>query len=253
MRTLCLIRRSGRAAACASLNPRAALADLRKEGFRRCAAEQRAGDNPGTRLHVAHLVHADATARTGSCGRQCNPNCKTVHRCFQQWCEREIPRASLVDLASELRDRGEIDESERSVGATSASAKGGGADVGPTRQGKGVKVMAIVDRHGLPLSASPHAANHHEVTLAQPGFDFCMIEAKPQNLVGGKAYDSDVLDQSLKKHGTEMIAPLRSIRTLKTQDGRRLRRYARRRLVERCFRMAKVEAAPGCSVGVLRR
>jgi Putative transposase of IS4/5 family (DUF4096) len=28
---------------------------------------------------------------------------------------------------------------------------------------KGMKIMAIVDRHGLPLSVSTHAANHHEV------------------------------------------------------------------------------------------
>jgi hypothetical protein len=54
--------------------------------------------------------------------------------------------------------------------------------------------MAIVDRHGmplLPLSASTHAANHHEVTLVQLSFDFYMIEAKPENLIGDKAYDSD--------------------------------------------------------------
>ncbi len=62
-----------------------------------------------------------------------------------------------------------------------------------------------------------------------------MIEAKPENPIGDKAYDSDALDESLKKQGTEMIAPHRSNRTLKTQDRRRLRRYARRWLVERYF------------------
>jgi hypothetical protein len=30
-----------------------------------------------------------------------------------------------------------------------------------------MKIMAIVDRHGLPLSVSTHAANHHEVRLVQ--------------------------------------------------------------------------------------
>ncbi len=40
--------------------------------------------------------------------------------------------------------------------------------------------MAIVDRHGLPLSVSTHAANHHEVRLVQLCFDFYMIEAKPE-------------------------------------------------------------------------
>lgn len=91
------------------------------------------------------------------------------------------------------------------------------------------------DRHGLPLSVSTHAANHHEVTLVQLSFDFYMIEAKPEALIGDKAYDSDELDKSLKAQGVEMIAPHRSNRKLKTQDGRRLRRYQRRWLVERFF------------------
>src|SRR6476659_6603119 len=39
-----------------------------------------------------------------------------------------------------------------------------------------MKIMAIVDRHGLPLSVSTHAANHHEVRLVQLCFDFYMIE-----------------------------------------------------------------------------
>lgn len=37
--------------------------------------------------------------------------------------------------------------------------------------------MTVVDRAGLPLSVSTHAANHHEVQLAQLSFDFYMIEA----------------------------------------------------------------------------
>jgi transposase len=89
---------------------------------------------------------------------QCYPNYKTVHRRFQQWCEREILREILATLANELRDRGEIDERECFIDATFASAKGGGAEIGPTRRGKGVKILAIVD-HGLPVSVSTHAAN----------------------------------------------------------------------------------------------
>ncbi len=101
----------------------------------------------------------------------CYLNYKTVYRRFQQWCEREILRVILVDLANELRDRGDIDESECFIDVTFASVKGGGADIGFTRRGKGVKIMAIVHRHGLPLSVSTHAANHHEVTLVQLSFD----------------------------------------------------------------------------------
>ena len=62
-----------------------------------------------------------------------------------------------------------------------------------------------------------------------------MIEAKPDNLIGDRAYDSDQLDAAFRAQGTEMIAPHRSNRKRKTQDGRRLRRYERRWIVERFF------------------
>jgi transposase len=164
------------------------------------------------------------------------PNYKTVHRRFQQWCRSEVLRAVLTDLANALRQEGEIDESECFIDATFASAKGGGEAIGPTRRGKGVKILAIVDRHGLPLSVSTHAANHHEVTLVQLSFDFYMIEAKPENLIGDRAYDSDPLDAQLREQGIEMIAPHKGNRKRrKTQDGRRLRRYERRWIVERFF------------------
>ena len=73
-----------------------------------------------------------------------------------------------------------LDEEEGFIDATFAMAKGGGAEIGQTKRGKGMKIMAIVDRHGLPLSVSTHAANHHEVRLVQLCFDFYMIEARPE-------------------------------------------------------------------------
>ena len=157
---------------------------------------------------------------------QSYPNYKTVHRRFQTWCSNEVLRRVLTDVANELRDKGVLDEEESFIDATFAMAKGGGAEIGPTKRGKGMKIMAIVDRHGLPLSVSTHAANHHEVRLVQLCFDFYMIEAKPETLIGDRAYDSDPLDDDLRKDGIEMVAPHRSNRrTCATQDGRRLRRY----------------------------
>ena len=165
---------------------------------------------------------------------QCFPNYKTVHRRFQNWCRSEVLRNVLTDLANTHRDEGAIDESECFIDARFSSAKGGGEGIGPTKRGKGVKIMGIVDRHGLPLAVSTHAANHHEVTLVQLTFDFYMIEAKPENVIGDLAYDSDKLDEELGEEGIEMIAPHRSNRRRRqTQDGRRLRRYERRWLVER--------------------
>jgi len=95
--------------------------------------------------------------------------------------------------------------------------------------------MAILDRHGLPLVVTTHAANHHEVMLVQLTFDFYMIEAKPDKLIGDRAYDSDQLDEELRGEGVELVAPHRSTRKRKTQDGRRLRRCERRWIVERFF------------------
>lgn len=164
------------------------------------------------------------------------PNYKTVHRRFQNWCRSEVLRKIMTDLANALREQGALDESECFIDATFASAKGGGEAVGPTKRGKGVKIMAIVDRQDLPLAVSTHAANHHEVTLVQLSFDFYMIEAKPENLIGDRAYDSDTLREELREAGIEMIAPHRKNRKKPpTQDRRRLRRYERRWLVERFF------------------
>jgi hypothetical protein len=49
-----------------------------------------------------------------------------------------------------------LDEEESFIYVTFAMAKGGGAEIGPTKRGKGIgmKIMAIVDRHSLPLSVS---------------------------------------------------------------------------------------------------
>ena len=165
------------------------------------------------------------------------PNCKTVHRRFQQWCRSEVLRDVLADLANGLREEGRIDEREGFIDGTFVLAKGGGEEVGWGKRGKGMKIMGVVDRRGLPLAVSAHAANHHEVKLVQLCFDFCVIEAaKPENLIGDRACDSDELDGELRDEGVEMIAPhRRNRRKMRAQDGRRLRRCERRWLVERFF------------------
>jgi transposase len=151
---------------------------------------------------------------------------------IQQWRRNDVLRNILTDLANTLRDEGAVDERECCIDAMFQSAKGGGDDNGKTKRGKGVKIIAIVDRHGLPLAVSTHAANHREVTLVQLSVDFYMIEAKPENLIGDRAYDSDPLDKRLRQQGIEMISPHKSHRMKKkTQDRRRLRRW----IVERIF------------------
>ena len=96
--------------------------------------------------------------------------------------------------------------------ASSTLAKGGGAEIGVTKRVKGMKIMAIVDRHGLPLSVSTHAANHHEVRLAQLCFEFYMIEAKPENWIGDRAYDSDPPGRGVapRRHRDDRATPRQS-------------------------------------------
>jgi len=73
------------------------------------------------------------------------------------------------------------------------------------------------------------------VTLVPLSFDFYMLEAKPEHLIGDRVYDSDALDDALQQDRVNRIAPHRSTRTLKTQDGRHQRRYQRRWIAERFF------------------
>jgi hypothetical protein len=82
---------------------------------------------------------------------QSYPNYKTVHRRFQTWCSNEVLRRVLTDVANQLRDRDALDEEECFIDATFVMAKAGGADVGATKRRKGMKIMAIVDRHGRML------------------------------------------------------------------------------------------------------
>ena len=108
--------------------------------------------------------------------------------------------------------------------------------MGKTKRGKGTKLMAIADGSSLPLAVHTANASPHEVTLVEETLSERFVEDRPSKLVGDRAYDSDPLDEALLAEGIEMIAPHRRNRKkAKTQDGRKLRRYKRRRKVERLF------------------
>ena len=113
----------------------------------------------------------------------------------------------------------------------------GGSGVGKTKRGKGTKIMAIADRHGLPIGISVASASPHETKLVETTLEQRFTKQVPPLLIGDKAYDSDPLDEKLKKkYGTELVAPHKENRSKpRTQDGRRLRRYKRRWKVERLF------------------
>ncbi|MCL4221518.1 MAG: hypothetical protein KJZ65_09105 [Phycisphaerales bacterium] len=61
----------------------------------------------------------------------------------------------------------------------------------------------------------------------------CVQQRGGYRLIGDQAYDRDALDGLLAAEGTDLVAPHRSNRIRRTQDGRGLRRYKRRFAVER--------------------
>ena len=114
--------------------------------------------------------------------------------------------------------------------------KKGGLAVGPTKRGKGTKIIALADDHSLPLAVSIESASPHESQLVEGLLGHSFLDTLPPRLIGDKAYDSDRLDRDLaERQGIEMIAPHRGEHRTPTQDGRPLRRYRRRWRVVRLF------------------
>ena len=108
--------------------------------------------------------------------------------------------------------------------------------MGKTKRGKGTKLMAVADGHGLPLALYTASASPHGVTLVGETLAQVFTVERPERLIGDKAYDSDPLDEELAERGIELIAPHKSNRKkVPTQDGRKLRRYKRRWKIERLF------------------
>ena len=137
--------------------------------------------------------------------------------------------------------RASLDERQAEVGRSLCrchvcSGEKGGLAVGPTRRGKGTKILAIAADNSLPLAVSVQSASPHESQLVEEVLAGSFLDELPARLIGDRAYDSDTLDQRLKEeYDIELIAPHRGQRRVRTQDGRKLRRYSRRWRVERLF------------------
>ncbi|UBV45435.1 IS5 family transposase (plasmid) [Deinococcus taeanensis] len=151
---------------------------------------------------------------------------------FKEWNELGTFPRILAALYEMSEDQHLLDLREAFIDGTFSAAKKRGADVGPTKKGKGTKIMIVVDANGVPLAVQTASASPAEVRLVHDTLDASFGLDFPQRLIGDKAYDSDGLDEELATLGIEMIAPNRRNRK-KTQDGRPLRRYKRRWKVER--------------------
>lgn len=110
----------------------------------------------------------------------------------------------------------------------------GGAAVGKTKRGKGTKWMVLVDGKGLPLGVSLESASPAEVKLAPKLTS--SARGKVKRLIADRAYDSNLFRRHLVALGAEPIIPRRrNNRRATHQDGRRLRRYRHRWVIERTF------------------
>src|ERR1700730_10183735 len=111
-----------------------------------------------------------------------------------------------------------------------------GLAVGPTKRGKGTKILAICTDHSLPLAVGIQSASPHESQLVEEVLGQSFLDELPARLIGDTAYDSDPLDAYLlETYDIELIAPHKCNRKRLTQDGRPFRRYRRRWCVERLF------------------
>jgi transposase len=100
--------------------------------------------------------------------------------------------------------------------------------------------MSLADSAGLALAVCIADGSRHDVTLVDQTLDEAVTEHLPQKLIADKAFDSYELAERLRQERDfELIAPRNPTHRRPKQDGRALRRYKRRWLVERLFAWPK--------------
>ena len=120
----------------------------------------------------------------------------------------------------------------------------GGSEIGKTPRGKGSKWMVVVDGQGIPLGILVASARPAEVTLVDATLNTIRVprarggrpRQRPDRLIADRGYDSDPLRDRLQRRGVTPIIPYRNWNLRRRyDDGRRLRRYRHRWVIERTF------------------
>ena len=101
--------------------------------------------------------------------------------------------------------------------------------------------MVLADGQGLQLGVRLESAYPAEVKLAEATLAEVRVprpkgrpRQKPKRIIADRGYDSDPLRERLGRRGIELIVPYRkSNKRRRYEDGRKLRRYKRRWIVER--------------------
>jgi len=102
--------------------------------------------------------------------------------------------------------------------------------------------MVVVDGQGIPGGIHVTSASPSEVTLVEPTLKTIQVpragrgrpRQNPARPIGDRGYDSDPLRERLARRGITLIVPYRDNRTVRRyEDGRQLRRYRHRWIIER--------------------
>jgi transposase len=111
----------------------------------------------------------------------------------------------------------------------------GGDEIGKTKCGKGMKLEVVTDARGIPLGTMVAAADQAETDLIEDAIDDIPVPLPDQvPVIADRGYDSDPLRDRLQERRIKLISPHRKNRTKPSRnDGRSLRRYARRYVIER--------------------
>jgi hypothetical protein len=104
--------------------------------------------------------------------------------------------------------------------------------------------MLLVDGHGTPMSVLAASASLGETSLLEPLLDQSLSHREPARLIYDRALDSDVHRERLRERGIDLVCPQRKNPTrAQKQDGRALRRFARRWRIERTRSRSKTRLA----------
>jgi IS5 family transposase len=111
-----------------------------------------------------------------------------------------------------------------------------------------MKLEVVIDKSGLPLGMAAAAANVSEQHLLMPALNDVPVPVPDGTpVVADKGHDSDPLRDEMQAAGFAPVIPHRKSRVKPSRnDGRRLRRYRHRWLVERtnswlhCYRALAV-------------
>src|SRR5204863_6131028 len=171
------------------------------------------------------------------------PHPSTCWRRLRDWDEQGVWLNIWRAFLSELNERRQLEWSESFLDGSFAPAKKGAQK--SEKPSGATKWMVVVDSRGVPLGNSLHSASPSEIRLAEQTLASMRVgrrhragrpRQKPVRVIADKGYDCDALRKRLRRRGIVLIAPRRrNRRRTPPQDGRVLRSYKRRWIVERTF------------------